>query len=330
MLRLLLCSLGLLAPILALPITKREIQGPVITSDFPDPSIIKVGDTWYAFGTQSVFDYTDIRVQLATSTDFNTWTVTGNDAMGTLGGWVDQAQPLVWAPDVYQREDGSFILYYSATTTTAGNGNFHCVGTAVSDNIEGPYNSNSDTPFACPTDQGGAIDASAFKDDDGTRYVIYKIDGNARGNGGVCGNTEEPIVSTPIMIQQVDSDWTTHIGDPIQILDRGEYDGPLIEGASMVKKDGTYFLFFISNCYSTPQYAESYATSSSPTGGFVKAQQPLLVSGTFPGTFGPGHADVAFDGVHMAFHAYASEGDVGQRRAMYTALLNIDGNIVTV
>lgn len=209
----LLLSMSLLTPSLAFPLTKRNIQGPVITSDFPDPSIIKVGNTWYAFGTQSNFDYTDIRVQLATSDDFETWTLTGNDAMGSLGAWVDQSNPLVWAPDVHRREDGSFILYYSATTNTLGGGRFHCIGTAVSDTVQGPYNSNSDTPLACPIEQGGAIDASAFQDDDGARYVVYKIDGNAVANGGVCGNTVEPLVSTPIMIQQVDSDWTTPIGN---------------------------------------------------------------------------------------------------------------------
>ena len=43
--------------------------GPVIKSDFPDPSIIKVNGTWYAFGTQSIFDFKDIRVQVASTTE---------------------------------------------------------------------------------------------------------------------------------------------------------------------------------------------------------------------------------------------------------------------
>lgn len=115
-----------------------------------------------------------------------------------------------------------------------------------------------------------------------------------------------------------------------QILDRGEYDGPLVEGPTMIKKGGTYFLFFSSNCYSTALYAASYATSSSPTRGFTKAQYPLLISGTAPGTFGPGHADVSSDGVYMAFHAYASENDVGQRRAMYVSKVSIGGSKVSV
>lgn len=34
------------------PLLKRAPSGPVITSDFPDPSIVHIGDIWYAFGTQ--------------------------------------------------------------------------------------------------------------------------------------------------------------------------------------------------------------------------------------------------------------------------------------
>lgn len=63
------------------------------------------------------------------------------------------------------------MLYFSA----ARNANLHCIGAAVADSIEGPYTARDD-PWACPLDQGGAIDASSFRDSDGSRYVTYKID----------------------------------------------------------------------------------------------------------------------------------------------------------
>nr|OQO29124.1 hypothetical protein B0A51_02708 [Rachicladosporium sp. CCFEE 5018] len=330
----------------ALPLAKRDFTGPVITTDFPDPSIIKVGDTWYAFGTQSVYDYTNVKIQLATSTDFVNWSLqAGYDALGNLPSWAEAGQ--VWAPDVFKRADGSFIMYFSATTTTAGNGAYHCFGTATSNNIAGPYYSNTDTPFACPTDQGGAIDASAFQDVDGSLYVLYKIDANSMGHGGVCGNTVDPIVSTPIMIQKVEADGTTKIGDPTEILSNGQYDGPLVEAPSMARSgDGTYILYFSSNCYryayssftsqsgptdtprSTDSYDTSYATGHSPTGPFTKAQYPLLVTGT-NGVYGPGGADIDVDSSHMAFHAYVTKGDVGGRRAMYTARVRFSGGMVS-
>jgi hypothetical protein len=60
---------GLSVTSLAIPLFKRDVTGPVFEHDFPDPSIIKVGDTWHAFGTQSIYDNTEIKTQYATSVD---------------------------------------------------------------------------------------------------------------------------------------------------------------------------------------------------------------------------------------------------------------------
>lgn len=248
---------------------------------------------------------------------------------GILPPWVNQHNPQIWAPDILARDDGTYILYFSALHTS--HAGIHCIGTATSTSILGPFDSNSDTPFACPVDQGGAIDASAFLDpDDGSRYVVYKIDGNALGHGGLCGNTVEPVVSTPIMIQRVAEDWTTPVGEAVQLLDRGEFDGPLVEAPAMMKRDGVYYLFFSSNCYTSALYDTSYATSASPKGGFAKARFPLLVQGFAPGVAGPGHADVVVEGgeVFMAFHAYATYDDVGGRRAMFVRRLEVGDSLV--
>lgn len=313
-------SFGLVA---SLP--RRMVRGPVITTDFADPSIIKVGDIWYAFATQSRFDYTHIRTQIATSPDFDYWTVTGLDALGTLPEWVNTDAAHVWSPDVNQLDDGSFVLYFSAPTYSEGI--FHCIGVAVSESVLGPYESISDVPFACPLAQGGAIDPSGFRDTDGKRYVLYKVDANSVGHGGVCGNTVAPIVSTPIMIQEVEMDGVTPIDKPIQLIINGDDDGPYVEAPSMVKiGDGTYILFYSSDCFVTTAYNVNYATSRSPTSGFVKAKHPLFETGT-NGLIAPGSADVS--GSHMAFHGYQSMSEVGGRRVMYVATINVSNDIVT-
>jgi beta-xylosidase len=305
--------------------------GPVISSDFPDPAIIKVGDTWYAFGTQSVYDYTNVKVQIATSNDFYSWSLRGGqDVLRNLPSWVSQSNPKVWAPDVFQRDDGTFVMYFSATTTTAGNGNFHCIGTAISSNVDGPYDSNSDTPFACDTDQGGSIDASHFRDVDGSNYITYKIDGNALGNGGACGNTVAPIKSTPIMLQKVDTDGVTKIGGRTEILTNGQYDGPLVEAPAIMRTgDGTYVLFFSSQCYIDANYDTSYATASNIAGPYTKTQYPLYNQGFQGDVRGPGGADVDPDSTHVAFHAYATSADVGRRRAMFVSTVRFSNNVVS-
>ena len=71
-----------------------------VGSDFPDPAIINVGNTWYSFATSG----NGVNVQLSTTTDVSSqWNLWSNyDVLPTLPSWVDAAQPGVWAPDVVQ------------------------------------------------------------------------------------------------------------------------------------------------------------------------------------------------------------------------------------
>jgi beta-xylosidase len=223
-------------------------------------------------------------------------------------------------PDKMQ-DDGRFLLYFSAPTYHPGAP--HCIGTAIGDEIDGPY-IPSEESFACPFDQGGAIDASGFRDGDGTRYVVYKLDANSLGFGGSCNNGVGPIISTPILIQKVEKDGVSKIGDFHQLITNDSpEDGPLVEGPSMIHSGDTYYLFYSSNCFTTLNYDVAYATSSSPTSGFTK--QGILFSSDDRGLRGPGGADAAFDNSHFVFAAQRGDG----RRSLYTARLMLDENSVS-
>lgn len=198
-------------------------------------------------------------------------------------------------------------MYYSATTLQSSA--HHCVGAATSRTILGPY-TPLPTELACPLPQGGAIDASGLRAGSlvtwgCARYLVYKVDGNSIGHGGICGNTVAPIVPTPIMLQQVaEWDGVTLIGPPVQILDnRGVADDGVVEAPSLVRSaSGTYFLFFSSGCYSTTDYTVSYATASNPAGPYTRHSTPLFKTGT-DGLLAPGGASVYGDAYHMVFHA---------------------------
>lgn len=87
-------------------LSKRATIDLAITANFPDPSIVKVNGTWYAFATHT--RGTDIKIQVAQSVNFEDWTVVRNadgsqfDALPVLPAWVRMANYLTWAPDVQQ------------------------------------------------------------------------------------------------------------------------------------------------------------------------------------------------------------------------------------
>lgn len=207
-------------------------------------------------------------------------------------------------------------MYFSAR---ANFGNFrHCVGAAISPSITVPF-SPLPQPLFCPQDEGGAIDASGFKDAQGQRYVVYKVDGNVLGHGGSCNNFIGPIVPTPIMLQKVEGDGVTLASDaPVAILNRDDADGPLVEAPSLMYKNNMYYLFYSSNCYSTTAYDVSWATATNIQGPYQKVGT-LFQTGTDDLT-APGGASVASDGVHMVFHAKN-----GNHRSMHTTQVSVDG-----
>ncbi|TVY82026.1 Xylosidase/arabinosidase [Lachnellula suecica] len=322
----------------------------VIDVDFPDPAILLQGSTWYAYATSSnsmrfiflahkplpaskMLD--DLQPHMATAPAFEgPWTVAG-DAMPDISAatWLDQGNPQTWAPDVVDMGDGTYIMYFAGLAANPPGGKAsHCVGVAKGTSAAGPFVPLADTLFGCPFSGGGAIDPAGFKDTDGTRYVVYKVDGNNLGGGGNCGNGDGSH-ATPIMLQKLQSDGITPDGDPFQILNRDPNgaDGPYIEAPSLRLVDGMYYLSFSSGCYCDDTYDISYATSTLLQNTFTKAQAPnapLAVSKTGVGN-SPGGADLNMHGNKIAFH-YTISGSCGDPlvRGMRVANVTTGGGTI--
>jgi beta-xylosidase len=337
-----------------------EPKDPSIARDFPDPAIIQGGDGWYAFATRPI-DGSQRNVQWAKAADpEGPWTYIDSDLLPNAGAWQDNAN--VWAPDVRQVTDGTYVMYYSAQLL---NSSHHCIGAATATDVTGPWTAK-DEPWACDLEQGGSIDPSGFYDEETGRrkhhsspptgprlecsrnfqnatlqalwqvtntcdlgFVVYKIDGNSIGNGGNCNNGVEPIVPTPIMLQEVGPDGITRIGEATQILDRTDADGPLVEAPNLIKtEEGSYALFYSSWCYTDTRYDVKYVLSKSVEGPYKRTRSPSLVETSNFGLTSPGGATSIVGGGLMVFHANC-DVEAGAR-CMYTANFTVTGRNVLV
>jgi beta-xylosidase len=131
--------------------------------NFPDPSVIRIGDEWWAFPTMSPYNGKSVNVPMAHSYDFDTWTSFGeDDALPKLPSWVNPDVPAIGAPDVVQLASERFVMYHSAALKS--NPRLHCLGVASASTVTGPYAPIGSEPWACPTDQGGAIDPAGYYD----------------------------------------------------------------------------------------------------------------------------------------------------------------------
>ena len=297
------------------PLAEGEsFENPVLRRDFADPGIIRVGDTYYAYSTNAA----SRNVPLATSTDLVNWNYQA-DAMPSLPAWAQLGGSYVWAPEVIEI-DGRFNLYFTARDKVADR---QCIGVAVSDKPEGKFKAVSDAPLVCQVEEGGTIDASPFRDADGTLYLYFKNDGN-------CCN-----IATYIYVQEMSADGLSLVGEPTRLVrnDRA-WEGRVIEAPTMWLHDGSYTLFFSANDYAGPPYAVGFARCDSAVGPCEDApENPILASvlaGDTP-VIGPGHQTIVLDDdgeLWLAYHAWqvTSSGTRGGSRYMWLDRLVWEGD----
>jgi beta-xylosidase len=285
-------------------VPEGSFANPVYTQNFPDPHVIRVDGTFYAFATNG----SGRNVQTAESTDLVRWRQLP-DAMPALPRWVRLSNPDVWAPEVIDI-DGRYLLYYTARDKESGR---QCIGVAESDQPQGRYTHPSDTPLICQVDQGGSIDANPFRDEDGTLYLYWKNDGNC------CG------MATWIYVQELAPDGLSLVGEPIQLTrnDR-RWEGPVVEAPTMWRQDDDYVLFYSGNGYAGLEYAVGYAMCESPAGPCEEAEEnPILkTSLERPPVIGPGHQTVVTDDegqTWLVYHAWeiSTSGTKTDRRFMW-------------
>jgi len=270
--------------------SKSTFTNPVYDRDFPDPFVLKVGDTYYAYATNG----DGKQVQTLTSEDLVDWTP-GPDALPKVGAWTINGQ--TWAPEVLARDDGTYVLYYTANL---------CVGRAVASKPLGPFVDESKHALVCQGSLGGSIDASPFRDDDGSLYLVWKNDGNHIG------------VPARIWSERLSADGLRLVG-PRRPLEQNNkpWEGSVVEGPMLWKHDGHYVLFYSGNAFDSDSYAVGYATCDSPLGPCRDApENPILKKACR--AMGPGHnAIVDVQGeTWIVYHAWLPN-HTGDKRVLW-------------
>jgi len=150
-----------------------------------DPSLVRTGDTFYAFGSH---------LAAAKTTDLMNWTKIADGATASNPLFADVTKQLaetfawaqtntLWAPDVIQLDDGKFYFYYDACK---GDSPRSALGVAVADKIEGPYvnkqlllksgmwgEASPDGTVYDATKHPNVVDPNLFRDKDGRLWMVY-------------------------------------------------------------------------------------------------------------------------------------------------------------
>ncbi|PWJ56419.1 Glycosyl hydrolases family 43 [Quadrisphaera granulorum] len=301
------------------------VPGEVWQGDFADPMVTRVGDTYYAYATNTAGRY----VPALTSTDLVTWRArptysqagppgkpgysvasdasipaefraqswsdwdkfNNNDVLVQPASWGLKTSdgPWVrteyWAPSAFQIGDTWYL--YSAVRVGATR---FCITMATGPGPLGPFRDTTTGPVQCQpveTDPDGSIDPAGYHDPaTGKDYLLWKALGKVNSHPSALMSVELGGDGLP----KPGAPWTT-----LLTTHEGGWEGTTIENPSMVSYGGTTYLFYSANHWGTTDaagrsnYATGYAICpQGPTGPCARPdEKPLLSSnGTAQGPGG--------------------------------------------
>jgi xylan 1,4-beta-xylosidase len=258
----------------------------VMPGDYPDPSVVKIGDSYWATATTS--NWAPL-FPLLVSKDLYKWETKGH-VFNELPSWADY---YFWAPEITY-DNGKIYLFYSAHKK---NGNL-CLGVASASKPEGPYKDHG--PLMC--EAAGSIDAFSIRDENGKLFIIWKEDGNS---------VKKP---TPIWAAELNQERTAIVGEKKELFRNDvSWEQNLVEGVSMIRH-GEYFYAFYAGagcCGRGCTYATGIARSKKLLGPWEKYDKNPIQTGDENWKC-PGHGTPVEKGgkYYFLYHAYNEESDV--------------------
>lgn len=266
-----------------------------------DPTIFPDDDgTYYLYGTSS-----DSGFEVYKSTDLVTWE---GPCGKTSGGYClvkgsSYGSKWFWAPQVFKRGD-TYYMAYCADEHLA---------IATSDSPMGPFRQQQLAQIPAGMRE---IDPFVFFDDDGKTYMYHvrEVDSNSIYVGEMNADLTKIDESTvELCIKAAPEGWEN--------TDRRSWG--VAEGPTVVKLDGTYYMFYSCNDYQLPTYAVGVATAKSPTGPWTKPAAPIISRDNI-GQNGTGHGDLFRDKDghwQYVFHTHNNSTTVQTRK---TAIVQLE------
>ncbi len=267
---------------------QASYDNPVIAGDYPDPTVIRTGQDYWAATTSGGWAPL---FQILHSRDLVNWRVVGA-VFKELPNWPTWARGDYWAPELTEHR-GRFYVYYTARRAEPNRRGTLCVAVASAPAPAGPYTDHG--PLVCQ--EAGSIDAFATDDESGRRYLLWKEDGNDRNR------------PTPIWAQPLSEDGLRLEGEPKELIrNDAAWERHVVEGAYVFRRGGWFYMFYSGNacCGRGCNYALGVARSRKLLGPWEKfPKNPILKANDAWTCPGHGTGVETPDGrLFMLYHAY--------------------------
>jgi beta-xylosidase len=269
--------------------------------------ILRVGSSYYAYGTSTGWDHGGEDFPILRSNDLRFWRP-WNNAMSSEPAW---SAGQLWAPSVLAAH-GRYFLYYSARRRSDG---VHCLAVATARGPGGPFRDRG--PMTCGDRSArGYIDPAALMHR-GRGYLFFSVDGPR--------HSISALRLSPSLLR-VRGARRVLVGTTAA-WQRG-LTTQTVEAPWPVWRDGRFYLLYSAGCWCS-DYRMGYAVSRRPLGPYRGVGANPLLRGA-PGLVAPGGGSLfrgRGGGSFLAFHAWSGppDYDLGGTRTLRVAPVSWPG-----
>ncbi|MFA5417991.1 MAG: glycoside hydrolase family 43 protein [Bacteroidales bacterium] len=271
---------------------------------FADPTIYVEDGKYYLSGTRNG---KPLGFAVLASENLKDWsypsdTKASKGMILTAGSGVFGEQGF-WAPQ-FLKEQNKYYLTFTASSQ---------VVLAAANKLTGPYLQDQPVPIDATQHN---IDSYLFKDDDG-KYYLYHVRFN---HGNYIWVAEFDFNKGKIKAETLKQCFTnTEAWEKTPAFD----SNPIMEGPTVIKMKGVYYLFYSANHFRSMDYAVGYATAKSPFGPWTKHPDSPIIHRSIVKENGAGHGDFFIDKnnqPYYVYHVHFSDTEVGPRRTRIVPL----------
>jgi beta-xylosidase len=231
--------------------------------DAPDPDVLRVGSTFYAYTTGTSWGN---HIGILTSSQPNSsWRTITNTQFGSsafpsippgtsIRPW--QVNGSQHAPGVFAFA-GKYVMFYTAQTVS-GHAGHYCLSVATANGPTGPFADTSSGPLLCRDGDGGVIDPQPFVDASGKPWLYFKTYDDVNHGStpariyavALSGNGQQPTGVAHLALAQ------ESLTSPFET----------VENPEMIRTGGRYVLVFSRGLYTSNAYRMGDALCDGPIG----------------------------------------------------------------
>ncbi|WP_430973899.1 glycoside hydrolase family 43 protein [Sunxiuqinia rutila] len=260
---------------------------PVLPGDNPNPSVVKIGDSYFASATSN--EWSPL-FPIYKSDDLYDWELV---SYVFPGGAPDWGHNNFWAPELsYDEAQQKLFVYYTGREKST---NRITIAVASADTPDGPFTDHGPLLFNdCET-----IDAFEVRDENENLFLIWK-------------EVYSPGKPAIIYAQSVSEDRKAVTGKKVELIRNDqEWEEHIVEGPCVFRREDYFYLLYSAGncCDKACNYKIGVARSKSLLGPWEKAAaNPILVDNENWKCPGTGNVVTKDQDYYLLYHAYNADG----------------------